>query len=377
MRLTGLLVVVALVVACARQGADGNAGMDAAAAERGAARGLPQHALRFEPAVIVDRTGFERPMGATTLFIPYGWHTQGGVEWGNQYMCTNGYSFNWSATAPDSSASIAVLPSTGWFMNNYGGGSGSPGCQMAPYSSVRQYLEALAVRWKPGAQVLDYRPRADIQSSFAHLNSTTPVAGGQMRTWAEAGEVLFAYTDGGRDMRGTVAAVVVFNGSHVDYGTGPMESFTAQAYPAYGVTAPNGRLDFGYFEAIRRSMQPNPQWQQLIAGHNQRIGQVALEENRKRSEIMARSNAEIAQIRQDSWNATQQSADRRAREFSETIRGVQSYNDAGAPGGTVELSQNYNHAWRLNDGSYVLTNDANFDPNRDLQVEGRKLEVTQ
>ena len=33
------------------------------------------------------------------------------------------------------------------------------------------------------------------------------------------------------------------------------------------------------------------------------------------------------------------------------------------------------HAWRLNDGSYVLSNDATFEPWRDLGVEGHRLEA--
>lgn len=385
-----VLIVVALGAACGQQPADGETGAAvaaprAAAAGGGAAggagraaraRGLPEHALRLQPAVIIDANGFERPMGAITLFIPHGWHTQGGVEWGPQYLCTNGYAFNWMASAPDGSASITLLPQTGWSMSNYGAAGGSPGCPAAPYTSVRAYIEALLQRWRPGARPLDYRVRDDLQAEFARLNSRTPVAGGEMRTWVEAGELLFALEAGGRELRGTLAAAVIFSGSRVDYGMGAMESISAQALPAWGVTAPNGRLDFGYFEAIRRSIRPNPRWEQLIAGHNRRIGQVALQESRKQAGIIADSNAEIARIRQESWNASQESADRRARQFSEALRGVQSYDDAKAAGGTVELSNLYSNAWRLNDGSYVLTNDASFDPYRDLQVEGQRLEVT-
>jgi len=36
----------------------------------------------------------------------------------------------------------------------------------------------------------------------------------------------------------------------------------------------------------------------------------------------------------------------------------------------------YDHAWRPNDGSYVLSNDSSFEPYRDLGVEGQKLEQT-
>ena len=48
--------------------------------------------------------------------------------------------------------------------------------------------------------------------------------------------------------------------------------------------------------------------------------------------------------------------------------------DADAPNGTVELSHNYANAWRLRERTYVLSNDADFEPWRDLGVEGRRLE---
>ena len=179
-------------------------------------------------------------------------------------------------------------------------------------------------------------------------------------------------------MRGSVAAVVIFSGSRMSAGAGmpTMESLSGFALPAYAVTAPNGRLDLKFFDAIRRSMKPNPQWEARLANHNAAIGRVALEESRKRSQIIAQSNAEIAQIREQAWNAYQESSDRRAREFGELIRGVETYNDANAPGGQVQLSNVYDHAWRLNDGSYVLTNDSNFEPFRDLGLDGNRLETT-
>lgn len=384
-------VAVACLVACTRSGGEAVAGADAAARvssdgdtpsgatspQAGRPQGRAEAMLRFDPAVIVDAHGFAQPIGAITLFIPHGWRTQGGVEWGSQYLCTNGYAVNWRASAPDGSASIVILPQTGWNMNNYGAGSHPPGCVQAPYTNVRQYIEALLARWLPGARPLDYRVREDVRQSLGVADSVTPMPAGQIRTWVEAGEILFAFSERGRNMRGTLAAAVIFKRTSSNFGTGPMEALNATALPAYGVTAPNGQLDFGYFEAIRRSIKSNPRWEQLISGHNARIGQVAREESRKRSEIIARSNAEIARIRQDAWNAYQESADRRARQFSEALRGVETYRDPDASGGTVELSHRYANAWRLIDGSYVLTNDPGFEPYRDLKVEGRRLEALQ
>ena len=156
-----------------------------------------------------------------------------------------------------------------------------------------------------------------------------------------------------------------------------MDAMTAMANPGYAVTAPSVDFDLAFFEALRRTIKTNPQWEKRIADHNLAIGRVALEESRKRSAMIMRSNDEIARIRDEAWTGAQESSDRRAREFGELIRGVETYKDADAPGGTVELSHSYDSAWRMNDGSYVLSADPNFEPWRDLGVEGRKLEAAQ
>jgi hypothetical protein len=313
------------------------------------------------------------------LFLPRGWQAQGGVFWGQEFLCTNGYNFNWTATAPDGLTSVSVLPQERWEANNYGAPPSTPGCRNAPYTNVRQYLESVVQRWRSGARVLDYRVREDLQREYAQLNSVTPMPLGEARTWVEAGEILFAYGDRGSDMRGAIAAVAIFSLTRTNAGGGlpVMDALTGFALPAYGVTAPNGQLNLAFFEAIRVSMKQNPQWDARIQSHNGAIARVALEESRKRAAAIAQSNAEIARIREEAWSAYQESADRRAREFGELLRGVETYDDANAPGGQVQLSGLYDNAWRLDDGSYVLTNDANFEPYRDLGLAGKQLEAAQ
>ena len=376
-----LLVCAVLLASCSKETADsGDTGQEAAATQdertpAGPAKGLPEGALRVEPGVIVDYTGFEQPMAAMTLFLPTGWRTEGGVEWGSQHMCTNGYAFHWRAISPDGLQTLSALPQHGWSQNNYGAAPSNPGCRIEPFTTVRQYLEAVVQNAKPGATVVTFRPRTDLAQQFAQLNTVTPMPLGEIRQWVEAGELIVAYTENGREMRGLIDATVLFNLSRSNAGMGEMTVLNGYAYPAWAATAPKESFNPALIEALRRSIKANPAWEQRIAGHNTAIARTALEESRKRAQIIAQYNEDVARIRQEAWTAQQESADRRAREFGEVIRGVETYKDENAPGGTVELSHNYDQAWRLKDGSYVLTNDKSFDPWRDLQVEGQKLDA--
>ena len=330
----GLATLLVAIAACTKTGEGGDLGAPqpeppAYAASAGAssaqqadiAPGAPlaraRNLMRFERGVIVDPSGFAQPMAVTSLFVPYGWRTQGGVFWGQQFMCTNGYNFDWRATSPDGSTGIMILPQAKWENSDYGAGASSPGCQSAPFTAARAWIEALAMRTFPGARVIDYRERPDIVQQIGAAPQRQQMPMGESRSWTEAGEALIAFNDNGRDMRGSVAAAVQFNLMITNTagvgGQGRMNALTAFAHPAWAAFAPNGQFNFGFFEAIRRSMQPNQQWAAAIAGHNVAIGKVAIEEAGKRAAMIAQSSEEIARIRQSVWDNQQQSADRRAR----------------------------------------------------------------
>lgn len=195
-----------------------------------ATKHLPPGAIRFDRAVVVDANGFAQPIASSTLFIPHGWHTKGGVQWGYEHLCTNGYNFKWSATSPDGLMRIAILPQTRWENNNYGAPSSSPGCQIAPYTNAQAYLVHLVERWHPGARVLDYQRRKDLEQQFAQYNSSTPMPLGRSRTHAESGEILFSFDDQGHEMRGSIAAVVIFATMRTNAGMGEMKALRFDSY---------------------------------------------------------------------------------------------------------------------------------------------------
>jgi hypothetical protein len=368
-------------VATAASGRNANAEPQRPAANPGAPRA---DVVRLVPQIIVDATGFAQPMAAASIFVPHGWRTDGGVFWARDFMCTNGYNFMWTAYAPDQSMSVGIAPQAAWEMNSMGAAPTRPGCQLQQIQSVRQHLEMQIGAAFRGARILDYRDRPDLIREIGFQPSRTPMPAGEIRKWAEGGEALFAFSLNGRDMRGSMAAIVQFDLNISDYSQvagglpgSRTEFLSGFAHPAWVATAPNGQFNFAFFEALRKSIKTNPEWSKAIAGHNTRIALKALEISRRDAAAIQENRDYIAKLRQDTWNAQQESADRRFREFGEALRGVETYKDEWGPGGERELSGYYNHAWRLRDGTYVLTDDANFDPWRDLKLEGQKLEVVQ
>jgi hypothetical protein len=269
-----------------------------------------------------------------------------------------------------------MLPQDRWETNNFGAPPSSPGCRSMPVSSLPQYLQQAVSRTFRGGRVLEFHPRPDLMAQLAMYNQRTPMPMGESRTWVESGEALIAFSQDGHDMRGLVVASAVFSlmrNSAMGNGR-TMDTLSGSVFPGFVATAPNGQLNLQMAEAIRQSIVPNPGWQQAIAGHNQRIAQGAAVEVAKRAKIIAETNDYISLIRKETHEANSRSQDRISHERGNVMRGEETYNDPSAAGGQVQLSNLYNNAWKLNDGTYVLSDDAGFDPWKDLHLEGKRLE---
>ena len=110
--------------------------------------------------------------------------------------------------------------------------------------------------------------------------------------------------------------------------------------------------------------------------YNQQMNQQALQSSRKISSIISNTYSEISDMNMESWRKRNESSDRMQRETSEAIRGVETY-DADTPTGQIELPSGYDRAFQLNDDTFVVTNDAFYEPYRDSGIDGRELSAQQ
>jgi hypothetical protein len=341
--------------------------------------------VRVQKVDIVDASGFEQPMPAVSLLVPTGWQARGGINW---QVNTSGCGrktphFDWSATSPDGLSAIQIIPEESWSGNNMNmppeGGYGQ-NCPNVWITSIRQYIESWLQANRPGARLLDYRERPDfVETVNRQLQQQQQVAmpGSESRMWAEGGQALIAYPLQGREVREIIGLSALFSLFRMQ-GVMPgqvMEYLTLSTNPGYAMRAPAGQLDLRMAELLRKSPRPNPAWTSRMAQHNAKIAQINLKGARDRSRIIAQTNEEIRQIQNEGWEQRNAIQDRMHRESVEAIRGVETYNDPYY-GGTVELDSTYEHAWQLNDGSYVLTDDPSFEPYRYTGMDGRRLEVT-
>jgi hypothetical protein len=341
--------------------------------------------LRVQRQEILDRNGFEKPLVAYTLFVPSGWRGEGGVEYPMNDPCGLVNRLRWRATAPDGIGTLEITPEEKWSAANFP----VPGnqCPMSQASGAKQYLEWWVQRNRRGARVMDFRPRPDMLKGMESLNTTNPQIG--LRSWVDAGEILIAYDLNGKQVREAISVTAFFTHTRMPSlgNNPPMELLQASTGPGFAMRMPDGALNFKMIEALRQSIRAAPEWNARMRQANDRRHQATMNANRqmaadnmreiqKRGEIMANTRAEIIAMQMGTWQSRNESMDRQQRETIESIRGVETYNDPKY-GGTIQLSNQYQHAWQLRDGSYVLTDDVNFDPNRAFGVQGQLLQRTQ
>jgi hypothetical protein len=341
----------------------------------------------MQRVAINDPSGFEQPISALTLEVPAGWSTSGGVVWERGVECvSNNLGVAWSATSPDGRFGLSLLPRLTWQVSSATVVPMYP-CPAAAMQSARAYLEAVVKNARPGARVLSYRERPDIVATRSQAVANALPG---TRVWIEAGEILVGYPLQGVDMRESIVGAVTF--SEI---SDPLvgRSLSASAEDSLALRAPDGQLDFALLERIRTSARINPAWaekvfafskakitaisqrqaQDIQTWHARRMNEIStagiLERGRIRMDTIrevGRINNQIVANR-DATTTTIHEGNVRA------IQEVQPWRDPST-GQQVDLSIHYRHAWQLDDGRQFLTNDADFDPQRALGINGRRLE---
>jgi len=325
-------------------------------------------AFRVQRVEVIDRQGFERPVRAASLMMPAGWRVQSGIVWPRQRECGVAVPLPaLQAVSSDKAEQIELTPGENWGFTFQGGAMMQ--CPVAPWTDTVQYLQGWVQRHRPGARWLGYKPRPDRSvpeqvRAFPMMNSFQRV---------ETGQAMIGYRADGQEWRELLATTVEFSR------TVPTDPSLAQAgnlvASARGVLAwrvSRGDPSEKRFDTIWDTLQVDPVWAAKIARMNAAMDRDDAATAGRIGQIQADTAREVMEIRQRGF---ENRGAMREQGQGNAVRGMREadlWRDPGS-GGSVELSQNYRHAWKLKDGSYLLSDDANLDPQRDLGVAGERM----
>lgn len=345
-----------------------------------AARADDTGQVRLKLAAIMDPSGFEKPMTAARSVIPADWTATGGVIWRLNGDCNTGQTVDWTASSADGKAFIRMLPTASWRYNNQGYPTGSD-CIPAAFSSADQYVQGFIGQLRDAKIETVERDPATIEVLSQYPFSSEMPGDPYSKTWWDAASVTFTYAQAGEPYTGVMILFTMHNYtvSGQSFGFGPpLQMGYGTAAIQVLLSAPTDRFaEFTpAFELFLKNYQVDPDWQARMNRYNQQMNQQALQSSRKISSIISNTYSEISDMNMESWRKRNESSDRMQRETSEAIRGVETY-DADTPTGQIELPSGYDRAFQLNDDTFVVTNDAFYEPYRDSGIDGRELSAQQ
>jgi hypothetical protein len=138
------------------------------------------------------------------------------------------------------------------------------------------------------------------------------------------------------------------------------------------IRAPQGQFDPELAATIVASIRPNPAYQAAITNFQQSMSNIALRGAMDRARIWREANAQIQSTLQQSYRNQQAAQDRAASQFSQAIRGVETYHNPST-GERVELTGGYSNAWGNASGEYILSNVPGFEPGQVVGGNWTKL----
>lgn len=331
---------------------------------------------KLERVDILDTQGFGGSIQALSILAPKGWQTSGGIQWkiNNRGCGQTGTTIAWKAVSADGQSVVEILPEQTWSGNNLGTPSQGV-CPNLWIESAKEYLQLYVSEQRPGAQVLRYRDRPDIEQEHKQFNSVQRLAFGELRSWVDAGEVRLLYTENGMVKEELLAFMIRFqlNSMPGVYPGEVRKYLTIASAPGFSFKTPKGQLDSKLAESIRVSGKPYPEWSRRMAQHQAKMRQINQKGAQQRHQIRMQTNKEIAAIHQQTRDNATRSQDRINKKFNQAIREVDEYKRPGNEG-SVELPSGAKHSWALDNGDFIQTDDAGFKPYRELGIDGVELE---
>ncbi|MFT3808500.1 MAG: hypothetical protein QM698_01135 [Micropepsaceae bacterium] len=326
--------------------------------------------IRLKRIEVVDAYGFDRPVPAFHILVPYDWTTDGGVVWSyNGNGCGFGMPYiNWSATGPDGISGVQILPSETWGGMSYA--ANPDGCPQVMTTHLTEFLPWYLKRYRPSIRNYTYRARPEFAEELNKQASRTGNAlGGQTLLYAEAGEASYEWDWNGRTVRERVGLVVVFS---VTNNPGGYAAVNVSVLGGLALRAPQG-VDPGSYEIFANTFLVVPGYAALIQEFQARMQAIALKGVMDRAAIWRKVQAEIGEIIAQVYADAQAAYDRVSADRSRAMRGVEVATDP-TTGQDIEIPAGAGSAWQMPDGTIVISDDPNYDPEAELGGGGKKIE---
>lgn len=337
----------------------------------------PGNTIVLEKRTITDAT---TQLPAANLLVPRGWRLDEKVIWRMHHAQFVTHASR--VSSPQGDAVLEWIPLDTFVVSPMAAQAGGPPAvanhqePLMRRIDVQEYLLHFALpRYRNLHQprVTGYQELPDISRAIQEqlLPLTTAMDPNEFQVQVQAGKLRVEYTESGKAWEEDAYCAVMYMGSpkldammrEAGMNQPPQVWITPER--CYSFRAPKGQLDAKtpILQTILASAHATPKWHAFI----QQLNNIRFREQAKgamdRARIRHAAQQEINQMQMDSWRKQQAAQDRIHEKFVDTIRGVERYHEPSDPGAQVILPGGYEQAWSDGSGTYIISNDPNYDPN--------------
>jgi len=349
-----------------------------------------QHYFLMKQVQLIDQgLGNGRP--AYDLMIPKDWQFKG---WVNVGVAEGGCFADWfsvvgDAKSADGSIELQMLPKYTWqYMDDPAGQRQmqqrnefdakfkiKPCPVRAPVKAEEFLRRDLLEKYRKGKTVVSVEAFPEMDQ-LVRYRIGLPATGGDVNgIHTEAARARLSYDDDkGQPVEEWVTAEIVVRKIPI----GPRgAAYDWHAVNVMWFRTPKGQLDANdrLFKLIASTIRPEPEWQKWSNGVIADLYRKKQEENAKQQQIIIDFQNKVAETINGVVANQQAGSMQSSYGTSQLIREVQTFRDP-TTGSTFELSNKYDNAWRdPNSQYYVMSDDANFNPNGKLDGNWTQLQL--
>jgi hypothetical protein len=323
--------------------------------------------VRLKTYSLVDQQGTGGE--AASILVPSDWRTEGTVNWVLDVPVMPA-TVNLRTSNPSGSEVFEGFPSLPFFWTDNQltlaispVGSRYFGCEVHPLVEPGEALRTIVLpRLRQTVTNLKITQEQDLT-----LPAPPPQQPGALRTSSKAAKVRFEYQSGGLSMEEETYCSVDALYIPVQGISGTTTSIFWSVANISSFKAEKGKLDASakLFQTVIHSARVNPDWFNkynqvvlfLIQNQIQRIESMG-----RLSQMLSQTSSQISDEMMQAYDERQAVTDKIANDFSQYMRGVDSYYDP-IEQKNVELPSGYDNAWTNSLGEYILADNSSYNPN--------------
>ncbi|HMD06554.1 MAG TPA: cysteine rich repeat-containing protein [Candidatus Acidoferrum sp.] len=324
---------------------------------------------------------------AIDLLIPSTWDFKGSIAANTKEGCFSDiHAVSWEATSPDGSTAFQGAPNDSWQYADGPaalrkltdpnrralGAQGKPCPVKKPMKAEDYFRQEILTVFPGGSTVVSVEPFPELNQIARKQLGLPPDDGsneGSARTEAIRARVKFQKD--GKDLEDWVTLVVVTR----IFRQGQGAFYDCHAIYVTALRAPQGQLDANdkLFKVMISSIRPEPKWQAYSNGFIAKLYQAEAQKEATMDAMVAAFQKHVADTIMGVTANAQRGAQNSAFGFDQNIRGVQTFRDP-TTGNTMELSNQFDHAWLNGSNEYIMSDDPNFNPNGQLSGNWNQMQ---